>query len=233
MSLALTWPSHPEPVSAATQLAALPFLAAVEGYLRRDATPNSLRLTLHRVMNRDGDGYLQQVTAYLGALPYSPISAGRVFPITEGIMGRAYKSMRVVRTRRYSNELTLRTDLISDMASTGDTREVAEVATSYVAIPFLSSDANVVTIMYADAKQFNLFADDQLVRDLMALCDGFCRALDELIGSPLPGIRNYRLEPGQPVMDQETVYPKVQEIIDLRPVPRFQRLRSFNFEITD
>jgi hypothetical protein len=233
MSLAFTQPNHPEPVPAATQLAALPFLAAIDGYLRRETTPNSLRLTLHRVMNRNGDGYLQQVTPYVGALDYSPISAGRVFPVSEGIMGRAYKNRKVARTRGYVSEFSFRADLSSDMASTNDRRQIAEVASSHLAIPLLFGDASVVAILYADAKQFNLFADDQLVLDIMALCDGFCRSLDELVVSPLSGIRNYRLEQGIPVANQESVYPKVQEILDLRRVPRFERLRSFNFEISD
>jgi len=232
MSVALTLPSHPEPIPAATQLAALPFLAAVDGYLRREAEPDSLRLTLHRVMSRNGDGYLQQVTAYVGTLPYRPASAGRVFPVTQGAMGRAYKTTQVVRTRRYDDDVSLMTDLKNDMATTGNPRDIAEVATSYLAIPFLFRDADVVAILYAEAKQRNLFADDQLVRDVMALCDGFCRALDELLASPLSGIRNYRLEQGQPVTDQETVFPNLQEVIDLRPVPHFQKLRSFHFEVT-
>jgi hypothetical protein len=233
MSLAFPQPNHPEPVPAATQLAALPFLAAIDGYIRRETTPNSLRLTLHRVMNRNGDGYLQQVTPYVGALDYSPISAGRVFPVSEGIMGHAYKNRKVARTRRYENEFNFRADLSGAMTSTKDKRQVAEVASSYLAVPFLFGEDSIVAILYADAKQFNLFADDQLVLDVMALCDGFCRSLDQLIVSPLSGIRNYRLEQGRPVTNRESVYPKVQEIVDLRPVPRFERLRSFNFEISD
>jgi hypothetical protein len=233
MSVALVLPSNPEPIPSATQLAALPFLAAVDGYLRREVAPSALRLTLHRVMSRHGSGYLQQVTAYLGAVAYRPASAGRVFPVTTGIIGRAYKDLQAIRTRKYDSEVSLLSDLKDDMAATGDTRDIAEIATSYLAVPFLSGDADPVAILYVEAKQFNLFADNRLLLDIMSICDGFCRALDELIAFPLPGIRNYRLEQGQPVTDQETFYPKLQEVIDLRPVPRFERLRSFNFEVSE
>jgi hypothetical protein len=232
MSVALALPGHPEPIPGATQLAALPFLAAVDGYLRRDNSPNDLRVTLHRVMSRHGAGYLQQVAPYVGTVAYRPATAGRVYPVTQGIIGRAYKDHQVLRTGKRDNELSLLADLKDDMAATGDTRDPAAVATSYLAIPLLFGDTEVVAILYAEARQFNLFADDQLVRNVMALCDGFCRTFDEIIGSPLTGIRNYRLEPGQPVTDVETVYPKLQENVDLRPVPRFQKLRSFNFEAT-
>ncbi|GAB0118583.1 hypothetical protein [Acidisoma sp. 7E03] len=234
MSVALSLPSYPEPIPGGTQLAALPFLAAVEGYLRKEATPAALRLTLHRVMSRNGGGYLQQVTAYLGTSEYQPASAGRVFPVTTGIIGHAYRDRRVTRTRKYESELELRGDLKSDMEATGDSRDISGIATSYVAIPFLfDSSDEVVAILYAEAQQFNLFADDRLMLDIMALCDGFCRALDALTDFPLPGIRNFQLEPGKPVSEAETKYPRLQETIDLRPVPSFQRLRSFNFQTTE
>lgn len=233
MSVAFSRTSHPEPIPGATQLAALPFLAAVDGYLCRETAPEALRLTLHRVMSRNGRGYLQQVVPYLGTLAYSPVSAGRVLPMTSGIIGRAYKDHQVIRTRKYDSEPSLLSDLKEDMAATGDTRDSAGVAKSYLAIPLLFGDGDVVAILYADTKQFNLFADNQLLLDIMALCDGLCRAFDEIVDVPFPGIRNYRLEQGQPVTDQETVYPKMQEAVDLRPIPRFERLRSFSFDIAE
>ena len=39
---------NPEPVPAALQLAVLPFLAAVDGFLRAEAKEPGLRITLHR-----------------------------------------------------------------------------------------------------------------------------------------------------------------------------------------
>jgi hypothetical protein len=56
---------NPEPVPPASQLAVLPFLAAVDGYLREDEDVPDLRITVHRAMSREGRGYLQQVCAYL------------------------------------------------------------------------------------------------------------------------------------------------------------------------
>ena len=55
---------NPEPVPPASQLAVLPFLAAVDGYLREDEDVPDLRITVHRAMSREGRGYLQQVCAY-------------------------------------------------------------------------------------------------------------------------------------------------------------------------
>ena len=56
---------HPEPVPPASQLAVLPFLAAVDGFLRKEAKQPGLRITLHRAMSREGEGYLQQVCGYI------------------------------------------------------------------------------------------------------------------------------------------------------------------------
>jgi len=56
---------HAEPVPAMSQLAVLPFLSAVEGFLKGGKDVPRLRLTIHRVMSRMNLGYLQQVCPYL------------------------------------------------------------------------------------------------------------------------------------------------------------------------
>jgi len=47
---------NPEPVPPAWQLAVLPFLAAVDGYLREEGVVSGLRITVHRAMSREGQG---------------------------------------------------------------------------------------------------------------------------------------------------------------------------------
>lgn len=232
MSFALTRPTYPEPIPSATQLASLPFLAAIEGHLRRVEPRASVRVTLHRAMSRNGGGYLQQVAAYVGTLPYDQSAAGRIFPVTQGIMGRSYKEKKIIRTKKYKNEIAFLKDLKADMQITGDTNSIEDIAKSYIAIPFLAANSEVAAILYSEASEFNLFSDDDLVQDLIAQCDGFCRVIDAIIVSPLPGIRNYQLEQGEPVIDAETVYPKIQEVFSLREIPGFENLRSFHFEFT-
>jgi hypothetical protein len=61
---------NPEPVPAASQLAVLPFLAAVDGILARATKDETRRLTLHRRMMREEMEYLQQICAYLGSDDY-------------------------------------------------------------------------------------------------------------------------------------------------------------------
>jgi hypothetical protein len=48
-----------------SQLAVIPFLAPVDGFLREDRDVPGLRLTMHRAVNRESQIYLQQVCGYI------------------------------------------------------------------------------------------------------------------------------------------------------------------------
>ena len=102
---------YPEPVPAATQLAVLPFLSAVDGLLRRPLDVPDLRITVHRAMSREGQGYLQQMCGYLRRDGLEVQGAGRIFPVSEGIMGAAYETGRVWRTRSYDDHAAFLADL--------------------------------------------------------------------------------------------------------------------------
>src|SRR4051812_12875542 len=105
-------PTFPEPVPAASQLAALPFLSALDGYLRHDVPTARMRITLHRAMSREGNRYLQQICDYLGPDDVSDRrKGGRIFSVDEGIMGAAFNTGRVLRTKNYAS----RSDVISEL----------------------------------------------------------------------------------------------------------------------
>jgi len=220
---------HPEPVPAATQLAVMPFLAAMHGAIGSD-TPG-LRMTIHRIMNREGQGYLQQVSGYF------PIShpadwrktAGRVFPVSTGIIGKTHETQNIWRTRHFATEEELLDNLKKSMAETNDGRELAKVAKAYLAVPFLSSEGEVVLILYADCNEINFFAEDNRIGRIVAMCSGFCRLFDALQTDPFPQLRNFPLRSGHPVVDMPTVYLPLQESVQFEP-PRFEFLSSFNYE---
>ena len=185
--------SYPEPVPAATQLAVLPFLAGVDGFLRGPADVPDLRITIHRAMSREGEGYLQQMCGYIRADGVDFQSAGRTFRMDHGIIGAAFESGSVWRTRRYDDVASLLKDLSDDMKTAGDTRALESVAKSYLAIPFLGpvhegkqEPREIVTILYADCGVFNFFADGDRVRHLVEMCEGFCRLFDSLQRCPFP-----------------------------------------------
>jgi hypothetical protein len=220
---------HPEPVPAATQLAALPFLAAVDGLLRSPSDVPGLRITAHRAMSREGEGYLQQMCGYLRSEGVDLRGAGRTFPVNEGIRGAAHGSGHVWRTRSYPDRGELLADLSSDLETAGDKRSPEEVAESYLAVPFLGPSSEVVMILYADCRQFNFFADDERVRHVVEMCKGFCRLFDWLQKFPFSNLRNFPLQKGTPVTGAQTLYPRIQEAIALSP-PRFVEVPSFNYE---
>ncbi|SJM31992.1 hypothetical protein [Mesorhizobium delmotii] len=220
---------HPEPVPGASQLVALPFTAAIAGYLRSLGIADRTRVVLHRAVNREGGEYLQQLSAYSG-IPYNSNAAGRMNAVTTGIMGKAFALQRIVRTRAYPTSDALLSDLKEDMKDIGDNRDIKTVALSYLAIPMRSPDESVAAILYADSFSFNAFADDDRLNCLVGMCDEFCLLLDNLTEQSLPGIRNYELTRGKAVEDSSTVYPRLQQVLEDHVTPKFAQLTSLNFE---
>ena len=221
--------SHPAPVPGASQLIALPFLSALAGYLHDRGATETTRVVLHRTLSRQGGEYLQQISAYAG-ICYDPSTAGRMSAVTTGIIGRAYALKQVIRTRLYPDNARFMADLKADMESTKDDRDIDRVARSFLAVPMLSRTGAVVAVLYADTFSVNTFADDTVLDAMLEMSREFCKLVDALVEHPLPGIQNYELMPGRPVEEAPTVYPRLQEVVGDKAVPRFDLISSLNFE---
>jgi hypothetical protein len=222
---------NPEPVPPASQITVLPFLAAVEGYLRGADPHVDIRLTMHRLMNREGQEYLQQICSYLGSSDASKRSgAGRMFPVTTGIMGGAFQRRRVLHTKFFARKEELFAALQRDMQTTGEKRDIHEVSLSWLAVPFLGPDGEPVLVLYADSFQPNFFSDISRVQTVVDMCWGFVRLLDGLARDPIPRHRNFGFESGSAVTGAQTMYPTLQEELPNLSVPQFEELRSFNYE---
>src|SRR6516225_9267733 len=221
---------NPEPVPLVSQLAVLPFLAGVDGLLRESGEVPGLRITVHRVMSREGQGYLQQVCAYItdsGADWRGKV--GRTFPVTEGIMGAAYEFGRVWRTKSFPTREALILVMHENMKRVGDTRDPNTVAIAYLAIPMLGPQGEVVLILYADCNKLNFFVDDQLIKHVVAMCKGFCKLFDWLQHDlPFPNLRNLPLEKGKPAREKETLYLSIQEQVEKIDPPKFKAVPFFN-----
>jgi hypothetical protein len=216
---------HSEPVSSASQLAVLPFLAAVEGYLREAGEVNDLRITMYRTTVRDGVGYLQQVCPYLRQdFRDWQRPVGRVFAVDQGIMGAAYRTNQVWHTPHFENLEDLKNELRANSAD-------PEKTLSWFAIPFLGPQYQVVLILYAQCKEFGLFADLNRVRRVVAMGQGFCRLFDGLQRDPLQGLQNYPLSKGTPRTGAGGAYTIQQPVNGLEP-PRFKEVQWFNYEAT-
>jgi hypothetical protein len=232
--MAIKFANNPEPVPAASQLAVMPFLAAVDGFLRERHDVPRLRITMHRAVNREGQIYLQQVCGYVkGAegLDWRG-KVGRTFPVSEGIMGKAFKTRQIWRTKKFPNIDELRLCLASDIKKTKDGRDPANVEVSFLAIPFLGPQNEPVLILYADCDELNFFAANDRVSSVNAMGRGFCQMLDWLQTEPFLSIRNFPLQNGQPVEGNPTVYASVQEAFAKIEPPRFKSVQSFNYEAT-
>jgi hypothetical protein len=215
---------NPEPVPPASQLAVLPFLAAVDGYLREDGDVPGLRITVHRVMSREGKEYLQQTCAYLkeGGGEWRG-KVGRTFAVDYGIIGAAYATGRVWRTRHFKDAGALRRAFQKDDVSP------ETVGQSWLAVPFLGPQNQVVLIFFAECHQLNFFANTARVRRVVAMGKGFCRLLDWLQRDPFDHLRNFPLQKGAPVTGVGGVYSCQEALTEVEP-PRFQEVPSFNYE---
>jgi hypothetical protein len=223
--------NHPEPLPPASELAVTAFLSALQGYIELKGGSKALRLTLQRAMAVDGKRYLQQLSEYLGEGGKGG-EGGRIFPVTTGAMGEAYRLKRIVRTKDYPDEASLKADIAADMTRLQDERSVEDVALSYLAIPVLDrSGEEAVAIVYADTKAFNFFAEDEHVANIRAMTETFARFVDRLNESAIPRIRNFPLPPGVEVAEEPTIFRSVQEALESPAPPSFRTLSSFNFEI--
>lgn len=224
---------HPEPVPPPSQLVALPFVSSVAGYLDVTVGCSSVRVTIHRVMTRDGHAYLQQICSYAGGdLDHS--RAGRLFVVDEGIIGAAFSGRTIMRTRRYGDEAEWWTDYRADRIAVGDKRPAPAEPISYLAVPFLDATGDaVVCVMYAEAGGLNRFVEAGGHLDaVLGMSAGYCRMLDGMSDRPLPRVRNYPLPAGRPVGGPSTLYPNLQEPVRDRKPPRLTRLTSFNFALS-
>lgn len=220
---------NPEPVPYASQLAILPFLAAVEGFcMQRTTSP--MRITVHRIMTWEGNAYFQQLCTYFGTLPKDQGKVGRMLPVTAGIIGFAFEQKKIARTKRYESKDTLLRDLAIDMKKNKEEGDPKVTPPSYLAVPFLGPQGEIVLVLYAECAEFNFFSNDATVESINSMCRGFCRLIDWVQeATPLPTIRNFPLQKGAPIKHEPTVYSHLQEALDL-VIPSFQTLASFNYE---
>ena len=221
---------HPEPVPAATQLAVLPFLAAIEGLLGPRGKDYNLRVTMHRIMAREKHRYIQQVCTYLGG-EKDQSKAGRLFAAGTGLMGQAAIDRKIWRTKHYDELDLLMNDLKTDLKATGsDVVLNSQSPISFLSIPFVGPDNEAVLMLYADTNEFNYFADDSKINDITRMCSSLCALFDWLVlKEPFPSLRNFLTRKVEFRTTPPTAYKTVNEALSIAP-PTFERLNSFNFE---
>jgi hypothetical protein len=218
---------HPEPVPYASQLALLPFLAGVHGYLRADKS-SGLRVAIHRAMTRERKTYLQQVCRDVGQTDVDPDSeVGRLWHVNYRIIGMAFSNAAISRTKQFPDEAALRKELEENWERSGETSSRPQL--SWLAVPFLGKSGDPVLVLFADSCVFNFFAEDAHVKAVVNMCRGFCQLIDELEDDPFRRIRNFPLQRGKEVEGTRIAY-SFQEVLTNWRLPKFERLDSFNYD---
>jgi len=223
--------THAEPVPMTTQLLVLPFLASVYGYLTASKSVADLRVTMHRVMTQRGTTYLQQICSYVDVCGYSSeANIGRVFSVDTGIIGASFDTGKIWRTKKFESKRKLVERLQQDMKNTEDFRRIEDVALEYLSVPFLSAEGEVVSILYADCKEFDILSNDQRINAVTDMCRGYALFLDALASGKSTTLENFDLRRGEYMKSQNTLYPNMHEALHEIDPPELKHLKTLNFE---
>ncbi|MEP1420531.1 MAG: hypothetical protein ABJK59_02020 [Erythrobacter sp.] len=227
--MASSKPKHPEPVPEATQLAVMPFLAAVEGYLIEGNQDCGLRLTVHRLMAREKHRHIQQICTYFGGAK-DERSAGRLFSAQTGLMGLALEKKKICHTKHYDNVNLFEQEIRADRIDAGEGGDNQGRAQSFLAIPFIGEDSEVVLILYAESTQFNFFANEEKVSTIANMCQSFCDLADWIVEQvPRSSLRNFETKKLDFKVGHQTAFRRINAHPDI-VAPSFNHLRSFNLE---
>ena len=217
-----------EPVPEISRLLALGFLSGLTGALQASNTAK-LRCTLHRVMSRGTETYLQQLCPYLPKIRFNESDAGRIFGVDEGIMGEAYKTGSIWRTKRHSTPESFNKALLAAKKANGES-PLLTGEQSWLAVPFLGKSGDPVLILFAESKEFNYFSNDTVVLGIINACNGFAELLNILDASESGNARNYPLSKGEGVTKGRTAYIDIHENFEGHQIPTSLNFDSFNFE---
>jgi hypothetical protein len=152
----------------------------------------SYRATLHRVVGMHaGELHLQQIAHYHGPRAMTKAGdnvVGRLFTITEAVIGLAARSRQVLTTRLEHSDDECRRLLREDMKRLGednwDPQRMKDDVSSVFACPLIyvsgevaeAKDGKVVAVLFADSTQVGAF-DEETVTQIVAACEEFGRYL--------------------------------------------------------
>lgn len=234
-------PKFPEPVPELTQLLSMTFVSAVTGYLTTHKAKSPFRMTLHRSVERAGIGWLQQISPYAERLcgasneyrtEIRTHGEGRFFPVDSGIMGMAYQTKAIWRTRFYKDHALLEEELIAARTRLREAPSLVNApARSWFAIPFVTKTGPVALVLFGESNEQNFFADDALVNSVIGMSIGFAALIDSLEMTPLRRTRNFPIMQAEPAEGGVGSYKEVHEQL-VQKAPQLAIASSFNFEAT-
>lgn len=135
---------------------------------RDDAYQHGLRLTVHVPV--PGRTELQQVLDYVGDSRDGKRKAGRRFPGSSGIIGRALREKEAfAASRKNDNYTAYINELVSEWSYTKEQAEALHPGTmAWMAIPLVDQESQTVEgIVYLDSADPDFFTD---IRQTLAIC---------------------------------------------------------------
>lgn len=224
------------------------FCSAIAGFVkspnqRSEQSSSRLRVTLHRTLLSGDEIVLQQCCDYQGtAVTAENRRAGRTFPSRNGTVGAAFDLHRVIRTKQDADRHALAADMAKlnlDSASQSMADQVASVA----AIPLLGPDsslsghaAGVLGVLYLDSYDANAFVDNELMCQVVSMCNAFLDALPIVAETTAGRIANtefwYGDKPRPRSHSIDTAWGALEEAANV-DVPKTIKLRHLNFDFSD
>jgi hypothetical protein len=213
-------------------------VAGVLAHLRPEATHD--RITLHRVIELNGETLLQQACDYTGRteVPLQS-SVGRTFPAQMATIGQAYACQRAVRSVKdvTPGELQRAMELLRLGAAA---RDMARQVKFVLAIPILqpatgyAGPSPVSAVLYIDSRSDNYWLNDvevaAICRVLNETVRGFAgRTFERLQYVPLA---NFRTDSQVPSDLQADVLFALEVLQKVEP-PGSEDAFEFNIDVTD
>ncbi|WP_156330056.1 NAD(P)-binding protein [Bosea vaviloviae] len=171
----------------ATKMMASGLSSAIAGVLIARKKPSRrLRVTLHRAMTLGQEELLQQCCEYAGQeIDDTRASAGRTLNTGVATIGQAYKTRRIVRSRKAVDRQTL-DKAMNDLKLNDETRRMSRDVSFVAAIPILEPEiaggfagkSPVAGILYLDAMDPTFFLDDHDLEDLSEVIRNWLLAIE-------------------------------------------------------
>jgi hypothetical protein len=165
-----------------------------------DGNSGKLRITMHRVTfkNKKSEPVgLVQMIPYVGG---KGGEAGRAFTINPGIIGHVARNGKVrVATRVGDDQAAFVSELMSNWFYTeAEARSLTSDRKTWMAVPILSKDKNVLVVVYLDSTEREAFSDS-VIQIVINGCIGVASYISQHYGLQVESALFANASPGNPI----------------------------------
>ncbi len=226
-----------------TSLASTTLVGAVAGVLQQLRPRASHdRLTLHRVIELNGETLLQQTCDYLGrADPPKQSSTGRTFPEDTATIGLALACRQPIRSLKGITPEHLQ-DAMDCLKLREAAREMAPQVGFVLAIPLLQptdeyvGPSTVAGVLYIDSRSSNYWLNDSEVEKICRVVEVGLKSLESPF-QPFERLRNFQLAEPRAGSDSALQLPDrvsfALELVEGVQPPHTVGPFQFNYDVSD